>query len=168
MCNLAGSMPRNWGAWEVWSNLVPSEVCGRVQGLGAAGHDGLHTPHSFWVESSSGSQLDTRHLDTNILQGFFDVWQQILDLNILISYLFLSMTGVGWIVPNSCTHILDFLFPWLNSVPDNFMPMLQELDTVVWWKCTKNKTKYFRLRRYDKVLLLYFSLNAVWVLWMLA
>ena len=31
-----------------------------------------------------------------------------------------------------------------------------------------NKTKYFRLRRYDEVLLLSFSLNAVWVFWVLS
>ena len=63
--------------------LVPPEVSGSVQGLAAAGHNGLHLVEDLAHSGQDllpGLDCDTRHFQTNIRQGFLDVGQKTLDL----------------------------------------------------------------------------------------
>ena len=53
---------------KVYLTLVPPEVCGLVQGLAAAGHDGLHLVQDLTHSGQDllpGLDIDARHLQTN-------------------------------------------------------------------------------------------------------
>ena len=50
---------------KVYLTLVPPEVCGLVQGLAAAGHDGLHLVEDLTHTGQDlppGLNIDTQHL----------------------------------------------------------------------------------------------------------